>query len=141
MVNRQSCLAGNTLQRKLYQTARHHLVLESLELAFRAGLIPIFHPLAGANAPGILPKGSALLFVTSLLHAKKPLVVPIPAVPRLVLGGEPLITRSGTGISNLMQDILLLFRKLGNLRCKNLSKQKREYRLHDQGERSQTIKS
>ena len=58
--------------------------------------------------------------VSGLLHAEEPLVVTIPAVLGLVLGGKTLVTRGGANVLDLVQQILLLFGQLGDLVAENL---------------------
>jgi hypothetical protein len=68
-----------------------------------------------------LPEDLALLIVSaSLLEADEPLIVTIPAVKSLVMGRESLITRSGTSILDLVQQVFLLFRESRDLITENL---------------------
>ena len=95
-------------------------LFDSLESTFVTVFIPFIGPLARADANSRLPEVGALVFITGLLQAKEPFVVTIPAVQSLVLGGEALITRGGTNILDLVQEIFFLLRKLGNLVAENL---------------------
>ena len=98
-----------------------HLGLNTHETSFVSGLVPVFEPVAGADTDRPLSVDLALVVaVSSLLHAEEPLVVTIPAVQGLVLGGETLVTWGGTHVLDLVQQILLLFGQLGDLVAENL---------------------
>ena len=90
-------------------------LFDSLESTFVTVFIPFIGPLARADANSRLPEVGALVFITGLLQAKEPFVVTIPAVSGLVLGGESLITGSGTGVPHLMDEVLLLRGKIRNI--------------------------
>ncbi len=86
-----------------------------------SGLVPVFYPGKWANTGRILSVNLALIgIVSTLLHADNPFVVTVPAVKGLVLGWESGITGCGANVLDLVQEILLLFVKLGDFVAKNL---------------------
>ena len=71
-------------------------------------LVPLLRPGIRADTVGVLPQRLALSLVTGLLDAQKPLVVAIPAVKGLVLGGETLVAGSGSDLLDHGEDSALL---------------------------------
>lgn len=97
------------------------LRLDSHETPFLSSLVPTVEPVTRADAHRPLSVHLALvIIVPSLLHAKQPLVVTIPAMQGLVLRWEALVTRGGTDVLNLVQKILLLLAEFRDLVAKNL---------------------
>jgi hypothetical protein len=97
------------------------LVLDSIECLILSGFVPGNSPIARANTDSVLPEDLALIIVSaSLLEADDPLIVTIPAVKSLVMGRESFITRSGTSILDLVQQVLLLFREFRDFITENL---------------------
>ena len=77
--------------------------------------IPLFQPHIGANCLGHLAHGITGSGTAGLLGANDPFVVTIPAVKGLVLGGEALVTGSGTDLLDHGQNgslFLVQFRKV-----------------------------
>ena len=100
----------------------HILVLDTWEARFLSGFVPILDPLSGANRERVLSVHLALFVVSAgLLEADEPLVVTIPAVEGLVLGGETLVTGSGSSVLDLVQQVFLLLRKVWDLISENLA--------------------
>ena len=97
------------------------LFLDPHEAVFISGLIPVLNPISRADTERVLSVSLALVVViSSLLQADKPLIVTIPAVKSLVLGGETVVTGSGSNVLDLVQQVFLLLRKGWNLITENL---------------------
>lgn len=90
-----------------------------------SGLVPVLNPGIWADACRVLSVDLALFVgvVSTLLHADEPLIVSVPAVEGLVLGGESGITGSGANILDLVQEVLLLFVQFGDFGEENLRSQ------------------
>ena len=90
-----------------------------------SGLVPVLNPGIWADACRVLSVDLALFVgvISTLLHADKPLIVSVPAVEGLVLGGESGITRSGANVLDLVQEVLLLFVQFGDFGEENLRSQ------------------
>jgi hypothetical protein len=84
---------------------------KSAKTTFLALLIELFHPNSRADRLGILAKGLASIFIT-LLGAEQPLVVPIPAVQRLVLADEAKIAGSSADSLHLTEARCFLLAEL-----------------------------
>lgn len=99
----------------------HSLVLDTHEAVLLSGLIPVLNPVSWADTERVLSVRLALVVISSsLLQADEPLIVTIPAVKRLVMGRETVVTGSGSGVLDLVQQVFLLFRKGWNLITENL---------------------
>ena len=77
-------------------------------------LVPLLAPGIGADAVGVLPQGLALGFVAALLGAEEPLVVAVPAVQGLVLGGETLVAGSRADLLDHGENGALLLVHIGS---------------------------
>jgi hypothetical protein len=95
--------------------------LESGKGTLFPALVPNISPIGWTDTHSILPKDCAFLGISSsLLDAKEPFIIAIPAVKRLVRGREPMITWSCSNVLDLVQQIFLLFGKSRNLGAENL---------------------
>jgi hypothetical protein len=94
---------------------------DAAEGADVALLVPLVHPRRRADGGGELPHGFALA-LSALLLAQHPLVVPVPAVQRLVLAGEALVAGGGPDHPDLVQLRLLLLRQRRGRGGENLTR-------------------
>merc|ERR1711935_345030 len=85
-----------TSRKRVFHEFTHslRLVFDTHKSSFLSGLIPVLDPGKGADAGRVLPVYLALIsgVFSVLLQADQPFVVTVPAVERLVLGGESFVT-------------------------------------------------
>ena len=75
-------------------------------------LVPLIRPNGRTHLQSLEPEGLAIRLIPSLLKTNKPLVVPVPAVIGLVLGGEAGIAGGGAGGLDFVEEFLLLGREV-----------------------------
>ena len=120
---------------------------------FLSGLVPVLDPGTGADAGRVLPVNLALFIgvLSALLLANDPLVVTVPAVEGLVLGGKSRVPGRGANVFDLVQEVLLLLVEIGDFVAENLQRPKAllllllykntESRLNTNGTRSNEWKT
>lgn len=95
------------------QKSSRTLKLESRERVLKTLLFPLFSPNIRTDTESHLLHILAPFLISCILQTEKPLVIPIPAVGRLVLGGEPHITGGGTDILDNLDGLLVVLGELG----------------------------
>jgi len=87
---------------------------------FLALFVPLFDPESGTYRRGKLTQWFALVLVARLIGTNEPLVVPVPAMQRLITRGETFVAGSRTDVLDHVQSRLILLTELGRRSGENL---------------------